>query len=165
MLPIKTILHATDFSERSAYAFRLACALARDYNARLVVVHAMPDPVIGYPEGIVLTQPEEFRAEARARLQQLRPSDPAISMERLLSNDDPVTAIVETAKGRNCDLIVMGTHGWTGLTRLLLGSVAEGVLRRAPCPVLTIKMPFVAVERVDSEKSTKTAKKLEPVVA
>lgn len=163
MLPIKSILHATDFSERSACAFRVACSLARDYRAKLVVLHALPTPVIGYPEGIVLAQPEELRAEARTKLQQLQPCDPAISMERLLSDGDPTTAIVEAAKERHCDLIVMGTHGWSGLTRLLMGSVAEGVLRRAPCPVLTVKMPFAAVESANSEKSAKTARELEPL--
>jgi nucleotide-binding universal stress UspA family protein len=159
MLPIKTILHATDFSERSDYAFRVACALARDYQARLVVLHALPTPVIGYPEGVIVTQPEEFRAEARASLQRLLPTDPAIPIERLLTDGDPIAAIVQTAKDRNCDLIVMGTHGWTGVTRLLMGSVAEGVLRRAPCPVLTIKMPSAAVERAEAAK---TVKELEP---
>jgi len=159
MFPIKTILHATDFSESSGHAFRVACALASDYKARLVVLHALPAPVVGYPEGIVLTEPDEFRADAHARLAQLNPGDPATPMERLLSEGDPVTAIVETAKGHNCDLIVMGTHGWTGLTRLLMGSVAEGVLRRAPCPVLTIKVPFAAVE-----KPAKTVKEVEPAL-
>jgi nucleotide-binding universal stress UspA family protein len=161
MFPIKTILHATDFSESSDQAFHVACALAGDYKARLVVLHALPAPVVGYPEGIVLAQPEGYRAEARARLQQLRPSDPAIPIERLLRDADPVTAIVETAESHNCDLIVMGTHGWTGLTRLLMGSVAEGVLRRAPCPVLTIKMPLAESER---EKPANTAKELEPAL-
>lgn len=161
MFPIKTILHATDFSESSDQAFRVACALAADYKARLIVVHVLPAPVVGYPDGIVLSQPEDSRAEARARLQQLNPGDPAIPIERLLSDGDPVTAIVETAKGRNCDLIVMGTHGWTGLTRLLMGSIAEGVLRHAPCPVLTIKLPFAAAER---GKPAKTVKELEPAL-
>jgi nucleotide-binding universal stress UspA family protein len=161
MLPIKTILHATDFSERSDYAFRVACALARDYQARLVVLHALPTPVIGYPEGVIVTQPEEFRAEARANLQQLVPTDPAIPIERLLSDGDPVSAIVETAKGRNCDLIVMGTHGWTGVARWLMGSVAEGVLRRAPCPVLTIRMPAAAAERANAAKPAKPVRELE----
>jgi len=162
MFPIKAILHATDFSERSEYAFRVASALARDYNARLVVLHALPAPVIGFPDGIVLTQPEEYRAEVRAKLQQMQPTDPAIPMERLLSDGDAATAIVETANDRNCDLIVMGTHGLTGLTRLLMGSVAEGVVRRAACPVLTIKTPFAEGGRAGNEKSARTVKGLEP---
>ena len=133
MLPIHTILHATDFSERSQNALRLACALARDYQARLIVLHIVPTPVIGYPEGIILTQPEEYRAEARTRLQQMQPTDAAIVMERMLGDGDAATTIVDTAKKKECDLIVMGTHGWGGLTRLLMGSVAEKVLRGAAC--------------------------------
>lgn len=142
MLPIKRILHATDFSERSGYAFRVACALARDYKAQLIVLHVQQTPIVGYPDGIALTQPENYREEARIKLRQLQPTDPSIPMERLLSEGDPATAVVETAKEQKADLIVLGTHGWTGLTRLLMGSVAEGVVRRAPCPVLTVKMPF-----------------------
>jgi nucleotide-binding universal stress UspA family protein len=146
MLPIHTILHATDFSERSDHAFRLACALARDYKAHLIVLHVLPAPAVGYPDGIILTQPEDYREQARIKLQQMRPTDPAVPMDRLLGDGDPATTIVDTAKDKNCDLIVMGTHGWTGLTRLLMGSVAEAVVRRAPCPVLTVKMPFPVTE-------------------
>jgi nucleotide-binding universal stress UspA family protein len=163
MLPIKTILHATDFSERSHNAFRLACALARDYKARLLVLHIVPTPVVGYPEGIILTQPEEYRAEARAKLQQMQPTDPAIVMERMLGDGDAATTIVDTAKNKECDLIVMGTHGWGGLTRLLMGSVAEAVVRRAPCPVLTVKTPFTQAERVATESQAAEKKMPEPV--
>lgn len=155
MLAIKTILHPTDFSERSDCAFRLACALARDYKAKLVVVHAATMPMVGYPDGIILTASEDFRDEARAMLQKMNADVP---MERLLKEGEPVTAIVDTAKACHADVIVMGTHGWTGVTRLLLGSVAEGVLRLAPCPVLTVKMPAVA------ENATPEKAELEPAL-
>jgi nucleotide-binding universal stress UspA family protein len=163
MLPIKTILHATDFSERSHHAFRLACALARDYKARLIVLHIVPTPVVGYPEGIILTQPEEYRAEARTKLQQIQPTDPSIALERMLGDGDAATTIVDTARNKACDLIVMGTHGWGGLTRLLMGSVAEAVVRRAPCPVLTVKTPFAQAEHVATESQAAEHKMPEPV--
>jgi nucleotide-binding universal stress UspA family protein len=165
MLPIKTILHATDFSERSNYAFRVACALARDYQARLVVLHVLPAPVVGSPDGVILTQPDEYRAEARSKLQQVQPTDPAVALERLLGDGDAATTIVDTAKNKHCDLIVMGTHGWSGLTRLLMGSVAEAVVRRATCPVLTVKTPFVQVERVPVESPATLAQTPEPATA
>jgi nucleotide-binding universal stress UspA family protein len=148
MLPIKTILHATDFSERSNNAFRVACALARDYHARLILLHVLPPAVVGYPDGIILAQPDDYRAEARAKLQNLQPGDPALVVERMLGDGDAATTIVDTARNKHCDLIVVGTHGWTGLTRLLMGSVAEVVVRQAACPVLTVKTPFVQAERV-----------------
>jgi len=156
MLPIKTILHGTDFSERSGNAFRVACALARDYQARLIVLHVLPAPVVGYPDGIILTQPEDYRAEARTKLQQLQPTDPSVAVERVLGEGEPATTIVDIAKHKRCDLIVLGTHGWTGLTRLLMGSVAEAVVRRATCPVLTVKTSFVQAERVAAEDQRAT---------
>lgn len=164
MLPIKIILHATDFSERSNYAFRVACALARGYQARLIVLHVLPTPVVGYPDGIILTQPDEYQAEARARLQQMLPTDPSVPVERVLGDGDAAATIVDMARDRQCDLVVMGTHGWTGLTRLLMGSVAEAVVRRAPCPVLTVKTPFAQVERVAAENPAQMGKAPEPAV-
>jgi nucleotide-binding universal stress UspA family protein len=62
---------------------------------------------------------------------------------------DPTREIVRLAREKECDLIVMGTHGWTGLTRLLMGSVAEHVVRKAHCPVLTVKVPFAEKEAVE----------------
>jgi len=69
------------------------------------------------------------------------PSDPSVSFEHKLLAGDPAAAIVEAADQENVDLIVLGTHGRTGLTRLLMGSVAENVVRKAKCPVLTVKHP------------------------
>jgi nucleotide-binding universal stress UspA family protein len=142
MLPIKTILHPTDFSEPSGHAFRLACALARDYGARLVVAHAFTLPMYGSPEmGPLIPDPQVVEDELRARLEGVRPSDTAIAVEHRLCIGDAAGEIVALAREVKADLIVMGTHGRSGVGRLLLGSVAEAVLRRAPCPVLTLKMP------------------------
>src|SRR5438874_1488196 len=142
MLPIHTILHPTDFSERSAFAFRLACALARDYDARLVLVHVAVVPVVLYGEGVVPAQPEDYQEGLMRELHRLQPPDPSLRVEHLLKEGDPVTEILGVAREINADLIVMGTHGRTGLERLLMGSVAERVVRRAACPVLTVRTPF-----------------------
>ena len=138
MLCIRTILHPTDFSPTSAVAYHVARALARDYKARLVVVHVVPVPPFtrarerewfsGGPPG--------WRHRLRARLRRL-------SRSYRLRQGDPAAEIVTVAEGSGCDLIVLGSHGRTGLRRALLGSVAEGVLRRAPCPVLTVRCAAV----------------------
>jgi Universal stress protein family len=72
MLPVNTILHPTDFSERSQYAFWLACSLARDYGARLIVLHVIAAPAVVYAEGIVPPNPEELRAAAQKEFDRLQ---------------------------------------------------------------------------------------------
>src|SRR5262245_54600940 len=123
MLPIRTILFPTDFSERSRCAFPVACALARDYGARLLVVHATMPPVIVYGEGFVPVDAVKYEEEARGKLDQIE-ADPRVPVERRLVEGDPVTEILRVARETPCELIVMGTHGWTGLARFLMGSVA-----------------------------------------
>jgi nucleotide-binding universal stress UspA family protein len=141
MLPIHTILHPTDFSEHSDVAFRLASDLAHDYNAHLIVVYAMSNPSLAYGEMLSLPETDRYRQDALEALYQIRPADRAISIEHHLVEGDPATTIVREARQFAVDLIVMGMHGRTGLSRLLMGSVAEQVVRRAHCPVLTVKNP------------------------
>ena len=140
MLPINTILHPTDFSESAAYAARLACALARDYGARLIVLHVATPPV-AYGDAATPSEPTWSRAELHEQLQQVLPEDPLVRTEHRLAEGDAVAEILRAVRTLRCDLIVMGTHGRTGLGRLLMGSVAEEVLRQATCPVLTVKSP------------------------
>jgi nucleotide-binding universal stress UspA family protein len=142
MLPIHTILHPTDFSTRSNSAFHLACALARDYGARLVVVHVKPPRMMGGEVHALVTIPQEVEAELRAALDELQPPDIATKIERVLKEGDAGSEILRMAKEISSDIIVMGTHGRTGLARLLMGNVAETVSRKAHCPVLTVKFPF-----------------------
>ena len=146
MLPIHTILHPTDFSEYSEYALRLAAALTRDYGARLVVLHVVTPPTIIYGEGVVPPDPQDNLAEARERLERLAVPGNNVSAERRFVEGDPATEILRLARDLRADLIVMGTHGRTGLRRLLMGSVAEKLVRRAPCPVLTLKTPFAEAD-------------------
>ena len=145
MLTIKTIPHPTDFSDRSDYAFALACSLAGNHGARLVVLHLASRPVISTREGVVPLEPEWYEETMTARLQERRPGNPAIPVEhRSLFGDDPAAAILQQAPDMKADLIVMGTHGRTGFDRVLMGSVAEAVVRKAPCSVLTVKLPLAA---------------------
>ncbi len=141
MLPIRIILHATDFSESSAYAFRLACSLARDYSARLVMLHVAEQPVVVPIDGSTFLPPPLDRERLLKDLQCWQAQEPGVRIEYRLAEGDPAAEIVRAAAETGCDLIVMGTHGRAGLGRLLLGSVAEQVLRRAPCPVMTMKIP------------------------
>jgi nucleotide-binding universal stress UspA family protein len=145
MLAVRSILHPTDFSERSQYAFWLAGALARDYGARLVVLHVVAAPTVVYGEGVVPPNPEELRAAARAQLDGLEVPQANVRAERRLQEGDAVETILAVAQEIHADLIVLGTHGRTGLGRLLMGSVAEQIVRKASCPVLTVKHPLAEV--------------------
>jgi putative phosphoribosyl transferase len=144
MLKIQTILHPTDFSESSEGAFQFACALARDYGAQVVVVHAFEPP--GGLEAKEYRRAIGLDEELNARLQAVKPTERAVEVRHLLVEGSPVEAILRAAEVERCDLIVMGTHGRTGLRRAVMGSVAAAVTRRAGCPVLTVRWPSGPVE-------------------
>ncbi len=145
MLPIHAILHPTDFSEHSEHAFHLACSLARDHGANLIVLHAWAPPT-AMAFGEVLPDPatESEYEEAAAELGRMRPLNDDMLIVQRIEEGDPVSVILRVAEERCADLIVMGTHGRTGIRRLLMGSVAEQVVRRAACPVVTVKNPVPA---------------------
>lgn len=134
-LAIRRILFPTDFSEASRRAGETALALARHFGARLVVLHVIP-PV---------TDPEPRRAALRSLAAELA-ADVPVETETVAGV--PARQIAASASRHRIDLIVMGTHGRTGASHALLGSVAEAVLRRAPCPVLTV--PAMLPEREPS---------------
>lgn len=139
MFKPQRILHPTDFSVASTTAFDLACSLARDTGADLLVLHVVPPPVT-YDE-VVESRREGFRDRLRDELHAVRPADPKLGIAHLLLEGEPAAVILDTAVTHKAGLIVLGTHGRTGVGRLLMGSVAEQVLRRATCPVLTVKAP------------------------
>jgi nucleotide-binding universal stress UspA family protein len=143
-LSVRTILHPTDFSAEARGAFDLACALARDYGARLVVVHVKPiPPLLGSEFGAVFPpEPADVYDSLRQQLSNMRPANAGIPVEHHLLEGDAAGQILHQAADCKCDLIVMGTHGRTGVGRMLLGSVAEAVVRQASCPVLTVKAPM-----------------------
>jgi nucleotide-binding universal stress UspA family protein len=145
MLPIRTVLYPTDFSESSSFAFRLASMLARDYGARLIVAHVAEPPLAIYGEGVYIPPPDLESEFLRIKLHQLVPRDANVPVEHRLAEGDASVEILRLAKESKADVIVMGTHGRTGLARVLMGSVAEQVVRKAPCPVVTVKTPLPRV--------------------
>jgi universal stress protein A len=151
MAPIHTILHPTDFSERSDAALQLACALARDYGARLVVLHVAVQPAATFGEGFIMVD-SDFR-DTREQLNELQVPANDIRAERRFETGDPATEILRVADDIHADLIVVGTHGRTGLGRLLMGSTAEQIVRQAPCPVLTLKMPMAETVTVPDARA------------
>jgi nucleotide-binding universal stress UspA family protein len=145
MLPIRTILHPTDFSDRSGSAFQFAYSLARDHSSRLVILYVRTPAVVAYGElGAVVPDPIQTSQDVKDRLVAAHLIEPWMEVECRVAEGDAALEIVRVAQELPADLIVMGTHGRTGLSRLLLGSVAEVVLRKATCPVLTLKAPFPA---------------------
>ena len=157
MLPLATILYPTDFSEQSEFAFRLACALARDYKARLVLLHVLPPPMVIYAGGPVPAETWPTIDEAKERLHHLEGQAHRVRVESQVMEGDPVDMILRAAEETNSDVIVMGTHGRTALSRLLLGSVAESVLRKAPCPVLTAKPLAIRNKLAEESKAEEEA--------
>jgi nucleotide-binding universal stress UspA family protein/quercetin dioxygenase-like cupin family protein len=144
MPTIQTILHPTDLSASSRHAFQLACTLAKDYQARLILFHVIPAPV-----GCILPEPAPNPLQAAEAQESLRrwhfawpePLDLEVRVEHRVAEGDASQEVLRLAKAERCDLIVMGTHGRTGLSRLLDGSVAEEVVRKAACPVLAVRSP------------------------
>ena len=143
MIVLKNILVATDFGEASAVALAYGRDLARTYNARLHLVHAVEDVLMRYNPEVAFGVPDLQKDLETAAWRDLR---------ALLTEDDKTIAIVpvvetaisvpkrlvEYATQHAIDLIVMGTHGRGAMKQLLMGSVAERVVRTAPCPVLTV---------------------------
>jgi nucleotide-binding universal stress UspA family protein len=140
MIPIHTILYPTDFSRQSEPAFQLAASVARDHNARLVVLHVVPPPGAPYGETMTGLAAAAARKQAEESLHKFQLDN--VKVEHRLEEGDPIREILRVARELPCDLIVMGTHGWTGLNRLLMGSVAEQIVRKSACPVLTIRTPL-----------------------
>ena len=138
MLHITKILYPTDFSSHSNQAYFHAVALAEKHRASLTIMYVYA-PSSGTPE--VYDGGQHDRAYWRAQLEQIRPVDSRIPVHHVFVEGDPATEIVRYASDAGIDLIVMGTHGRTGLERLLMGSVAEKVMRDAHCSVLVVKLP------------------------
>lgn len=134
----KKILVPTDFSHLSDQAVGIASALARESSGTVILLHVEEAPV-AYGAGEMYYGIAEPDTEAlRRMLQEIRVPE-NVTVERHLAAGEPAGSIVRFAEENAVDLIVMSTHGRTGLVRLLMGSVAEEVVRRAKCLVLTLK--------------------------
>jgi nucleotide-binding universal stress UspA family protein len=145
MKDIRQILVAVDFSDVSANAFRTAADLATKLNAKLKVVHAVPMQAASLPmeggavyiEDLQTKQVDEARERLVAFVRQH--SRGGAGVEQCIRSGDPTTEINRAAEELHADLIVVGTHGRSGLRHLLMGSVAESVLREALVPVLCVR--------------------------
>jgi nucleotide-binding universal stress UspA family protein len=148
MLSINTILHPTDFSGSARYAFEMACSLAQQHQAKLLLVHVVSPPApppLPYNQAGMGTIEEDAEL-AYERLEEMRLAKSQLQIEYVLAEGDPAMEIVRIARETNTDLIVIGTHGRTGLAHLLMGSVAEQVVREAPCRVITVSDRTMSTE-------------------
>jgi nucleotide-binding universal stress UspA family protein len=132
MLPVKTLLHPTDLTEASDYAFDLACQIARLRGAKVVVLHVVPPPNRRSTEVVIGNPLAGFREIA-----------PDVPINARVEKGDPAGVILRMAEEMKCDLIVMGVHGRTGLSRWLTRHVVDEVVQRAACAVLTMRSPFL----------------------
>jgi nucleotide-binding universal stress UspA family protein len=145
MLTIRTILVPVDFEAPSERAVDAAADLAKLFDAKVIVVHAYELPYYPYPGVAAPTAgtdlPAAIRAAATAGLDSVvrKVRERAPRAEGILRMGAPADEILAVAKEHGADLVVMGTHGRTGLARALLGSVAEKVVRRSEAPVLTVR--------------------------
>jgi nucleotide-binding universal stress UspA family protein len=145
MKPFKKLLVPVDFSQASDAALDLAISVAKTSGASLTLLHVYGIPAYAFPEGFalapeVLTRIAAGAQEGVERLKALH-RDAGVPITALSSAGVPAEDILARARDQGFDLIVMGTHGRTGLKHVLLGSVAERVVRLAPCPVLTVRGP------------------------
>jgi len=147
-ITIRKILCPVDFSENSEHALDYAIAFAEANKARLQILHVMEPPVYAMPSYPVVSDfaveaVREFRKSCEDRLQELteRVRERYPDIESSLVTGTPFIEIIATAKEEDVDLLVLGTHGRTGLAHMLVGSVAEKIVRKAPCPVLTVRHP------------------------
>jgi nucleotide-binding universal stress UspA family protein/quercetin dioxygenase-like cupin family protein len=154
MSSIQTILHPTDFSDNSRYAFRTACSLAKDHQAGLILLHVIPPlvaPIMPEQAPNPMVSADSQECLKRWHFDWPEPPDSSIRVERRVAEGNPPKEILRLAQALKCDVIVMGTHGRTGLDRLLTGSVAEEVLRKAVCPVLVVRMPPTEAPLAEAE--------------
>jgi nucleotide-binding universal stress UspA family protein len=144
-MQFRHILAPTDFSEYSKQAVASALALAKKFGAKLTILHVIelpPYPVEGYvPPSLSATFMDDLERQATTDLAQLVPEADAANVEvaRVMAVGTPYRTIIETAEAEQVDLIVMATAGRTGFSHLVMGSIAERVVRTASCPVLTIR--------------------------
>ena len=145
MNAIRKVLVPTDFSERSKLALTYAVDLVKRYDAELTLLHVYPVVNYAAAEGFALYTPEQLAkliTQLTTQLRALEDDAREAGVEKissLMEQGDAYQEILELASG--FDLIVMGTHGRTGLKHALMGSVAEKVVRTSPCPVLTVRSP------------------------
>jgi len=145
-MQIKTILFPTDFSNGARAAMDHAISLARDYQAKLILLYVIQDISIAewyIPSSLSVADLVEDMQKSAAQEMDKWIADVSVSVknvEKMVVNGVPFVEIIKTAKEKSADLIVIGTHGRTGIDHMLFGSTAEKVVRKAGCPVLTVRI-------------------------
>jgi nucleotide-binding universal stress UspA family protein len=145
-MQIQTILFPTDFSQGARAAMDHAVTLARDYEAKLILLYVIQDISIAewyIPSSLsVADLVEDMQKSAWKEMDKwtAEVSERVKNVEKMVVRGVPFVEIVRTAKEQNADLIVIGTHGRTGIDHMLFGSTAEKVVRKASCPVLTVRV-------------------------
>lgn len=141
----RRVLAPIDFSKPSRAALRYASDFATMHDSELTLLHVV-EPLlsvaeIGYPTLPVAPLPSGYKGQMKARLEKLKAEElrPGMKVDLQVRVGRPYAEIARAAKEHNVDLIIMATHGYTGLKHVLLGSTAERVVRHAPCPVLTVR--------------------------
>jgi nucleotide-binding universal stress UspA family protein len=146
-MQINSILLPTDFSECAGHALSYAASLARKFSASIICVHVIEPvmPTVGYtglteplPIADLSEQLEESAERELPKVAACRECE-GLEIEEVIAHGDAAAEIVRVAQERKVDLIVIASHGRTGLGRILFGSTAESVVRHAPCPVLVVK--------------------------
>jgi nucleotide-binding universal stress UspA family protein len=154
MRPIHRILVPTDFSEHVAHAFELAADVAQRYDAEVILLHSYNVPGLTLPEGVVIGTAQALAsldALVERTLVESRQSFERRGVKKVRTKaviGSPAQEIVREARELDVDLIIMGSHGRTGLSHALLGSVAQQVVRKAHCPVLVARPETAAAHAV-----------------
>lgn len=146
MNPIRTIVCPVDFSPGSSTATEYAMSLAETLGASVHLLHVYPLGTFVGPDGGLVLTPQMVKQLSEQSLEALRKlaapyERPGRVVEVHVRDGAPADETVRFAQGVNADLIVLGTHGRTGISRMFLGSVAERIVRTSPIPVLTVRMP------------------------
>ena len=144
MAELRRILVPTDFTETSDRALDWALDLAKRLGAAVTILHAYEIPIVGFPDGAIIATPEiagRISDASKAALESTmaRAQDRGVTVDGVLREGVPWEEINAVADAIDADLVVIGTHGRRGLTRALLGSVAENVVRTAHRPIVTIR--------------------------
>lgn len=148
MIDLHRILVPTDFSKFSQHALTYAAAFAEKFGAELYLLHVVQDLALVIPEVIPVEPPltpsvEQLTTAVQSAFDRVIEENRlgGLTVHREVREGTPFYEIIRYAREATIDLIVMGTHGHTGLAHVLLGSVTEKVVRKAPCPVLTVRHP------------------------
>jgi nucleotide-binding universal stress UspA family protein len=151
MREIRKILVPTDFSAHAEAAAEWAVDLAEKFGAEVTLVHVYDYPTYVLPDGALLPAADvigNLMADIQDRFDRLKAkfAERGVALRTETRQGVPLPEIVKLARESGTDLIVMGTHGRTGIQHFLIGSVAEKVVRKAPCPVLTVRLPGFGFE-------------------